>query len=623
MPLIPFTDSPDWSSVQNHPVYNLAYNKEMEFSYRRGRKVKVDVVKGSSKTGNNIKLGTWEERVEEIKDALDLWKETDIDHELIRSEFLAAGASMTVKFSECSVDSNFIRHKQLEGSKELSTLIDWIESFRKESGADALDGNISLPFVGGLSLLHAAVLLADLSLVFRLLSLGADPSLVSTDAGSAENLAGNLVEKATDDEVTHGKLREIMNVLKQDMARRKQMGQNYLAETPSQNKRDCTNTESSSNATTGKVPGEKGGLSLSELASRVQSVLAARSGSQAEYAAPGCQPSHPPSAVSQKSLVSTIWPGAAYPTIFYKRAKYFNVPTQLGHAAIASSAQVERLPTLINVDWVQGKNERCSNFNQPGGCIFGRNCAKAHIHPPTGFALDDGTWPDHAVMQYSGELWSAKNMHVHPPIISPTGKPWYTCAYLDPSVNVIFYSERGTSAYLSEQGVCWYPTESAAIVACKRVVLFSSQMNTNAGFSSSVPLPPPPSYAEAWNNSTGGHGTMDMYTGVFSKLKKADMQAIYNKIFPGNALPRTVWKTDRIMGGLVTTAFHSPAKEDAGGIYHPVEFGGTFTGGKWWYPDEKMAKTSAFIQFLLKCVRSGLVTGDLSGTTDGRPFFTK
>ena len=665
MPLIPFSKMADWTQVPGCPKFTLGFNEKLEFSYKLERKVKVELIKGSSKDpGNNIKLGSWEETVEKIKDALASSGEAELEHEIRNSEYLLDG-SMTVKVTKRKPDSEFFRRKRIEVARELSNLADWILNFQKETrfvdGKHSLDANISLPTSGGLSILHAAVYVADLNLVYRLLTLGADSSSTSTEAGSAENLAVNLADRNISSQNTenYGTLIDIMNALKKDAASRR--GKNV------------------------STPG-----SQSELASKVRSILKdksivgmnhskepeappvlmsqqAKSGQhpqamqqintpQQPWASAGYQPAPPMTGYQQNHGHQQQY-GYAVPNQTYNHPSQMpfqafpgQYPQAINSPAMTNLAQIrqghmpgpsnssgvdhmEHLPKLYSVDWVPGHMIRCKQFNRLGGCLNGPSCLSAHIHAPMGIELDNSLWVDHAVVGYNGNLWSVQNIHIKTEM-SPTHKKWYTAAYIDPRTNVIYYSERGTNARLSDQGIYWYPNEGNAVISTKRVLLHALQVSCPNRLSeppTNLPTPPPtlrPSLddprirvEDRRIRNAQAHDYTYAHWNIFNKLKRADTQAIYTKIFPGNILKRTVWKSKRSKIGEVTTIFQSPAEEDNGSLYYPIECKGTFKEGIWWYSEEKFAKLSAFLQFLISAAKRGLVRKDLTETIDGKRFF--
>ena len=99
------------------------------------------------------------------------------------------------------------------------------------------------------------------------------------------------------------------------------------------------------------------------------------------------------------------------------------------------------------------------------------------------------------------------------------------------------------------------------------------------------------------------------------------MQAVYVKIFPGNNLKKSCWKSIRNPGGSVSTDFHSPGEH--GTVYSSTGWNGTLMGERYYYPSEKDAKYAAFMNFLIQASQRHLVKPDLSGTADGKSFFVK
>lgn len=711
MPLIPFSSSsPDWSNVQNCPKYKLSYNKRLEFSYKQKREISVDLVKGSSKTTNmNATLGTWKEPVENIKEAVEKEGSGELSGQLSRTELLESGL-MSVKFKSASPQCQFFRRKRVEVARELTKLTGWIKSFREEVNAfdatdNLLDANISLPSCGGVSLLHAAVYVADLNLVNELLSLRADPNKNSI-VGSAVNLAVNLAAEkpCTSNQDVHGTLIDILNSLNQSSSihrenKHKQHEEIYAATENSNDNNEPAANQAEENhgplSETQMPPAHdrpyhiQDPRAIEKLASKVQSILskqslnssATTSSQMADCKRAGQkdnrwdqQMQHQETSTLQNAINQTtphaqvtswantpsLTPG--YPPIQHtlqkssddspqvtgkgnltEQTRYspfgttiIGMPYSSGHAGQVKipdlSMHGSDLPIISPIDWIEGKGVRCAYFNKPSGCEYGAKCFRAHVNGPLGSLLDASEWHDSMVIEENGAGWSVNNVHVKSATDS-RGKIWFTAAFLDPSVNIIHYAERGSFAQQSSQGIYWYPTGDAAIIALKRVVIISQRANNNsshqlsnfAGQVTSGIYGPAHQVAQTEHRSEGhfGFDHDHHYDALFKRTLGADLQSIYVKIFPGNELRKRVWEIYRDKSGLLVSAvFKSPATQENGATYPSAAVpAATLKDGRWWYDDDKAAKAGAFLNFLISAAGRGLITKDFKSTPDGKRLF--
>ena len=641
------------TTLENRPSYYLTYNPQLPFSYLEGREVRVDLVIGKSRVSeNNTRLGTWKESVECLKDVM--MDSSSEEHVLTRdlhcSEFLEAG-SMTLSFRHGPLDSDFFRSKREEIGKKLHVALDWIKSFKEDTG-EAFEANISLGSNGDLSILHAAIYAADKSLVSRLLELGADPTAASA-VGTAENLSVNLADRGDDISPT---VESIMHKLKAFIASRPPKTiETMTSSKPQKNApvdevdipTDCTKTSS-------PVRGTKNDDAGTAIGTGSASLSSAKRSRPNRWASVGCNDAPPT--------------GDALP----------------GLPQTSQSKDSIMLPMLSSADWMKGEQQRC--VHQKRSCPMGRQCPLAHVNPPLGLILQRhaALSSDHAVMLTNNESFQQGNIHLKT-ATDVSGTTWYTAAYLDPAANVIYYAEHGTGAKRSEQGIFWYAEEGQAVLAVKRVLLVAlqgeadlsptqqpaavlplppgqvQQLHLHAGYHQMtfpqgdssmalataqqhlipppLPRPPKPALTQGMMQNTvpmvppipaPPPGTVapspsdpnSLYFNVYQELLKfADMQAIYVRIFPGNNLKKSCWKSIRKPGGSVSTDFYSPGEH--GAVYSSTGWNGTLIGDRYFYPSERDAKYAAFMNFLIQASQRHLVKPDLTATSDGKPLFVK
>ena len=151
------SSSIDMTALENRPSYYLTYNKSLPFSFKEGRLVQVDIVKGTSQVpGENLRLGSWKEKVETLRDImLDATGEEVLTRNLEISNFIVGG-SMTLSFRKAPLGDTFAAEKRAESARKLNTALDWIAAFQKDTN-EVFNPNISLGSRDDLSILHAAV----------------------------------------------------------------------------------------------------------------------------------------------------------------------------------------------------------------------------------------------------------------------------------------------------------------------------------------------------------------------------------------------------------------------------------------------------------------------------------
>ena len=227
MPLLPMSSSIDMSALENRPSYYLTYNKSLPFSFKEGRLVQVDVVKGTSQVpGENLRLGSWKEKVETLRDImLDVTGEEVLTRNLEGNDFIVGG-SMTLSFRKAPLGATFAAEKRAESVRKLNTALDWIAAFQKDTD-EVFNPNISLGSRDDLSIVHAAVYAADKNLVVRLLQLGADPTEKGAEVGSAQDLCASLADSSTE---VGTAIEEIKLILQQHVESQKEVEQGGILE---------------------------------------------------------------------------------------------------------------------------------------------------------------------------------------------------------------------------------------------------------------------------------------------------------------------------------------------------------------------------------------------------------
>ncbi|CAB9526157.1 expressed unknown protein [Seminavis robusta] len=105
--------------------------------------------------------------------------------------------TVRVKFAiqKVPLKKDFLNKKRAEVAVNLQMIVDWIHRFNQENKDSAELSSHILCSNSGLSLLHAAILVQDRSCVQQILALGANPFHNNSTAGSAMNLALNMMDR--------------------------------------------------------------------------------------------------------------------------------------------------------------------------------------------------------------------------------------------------------------------------------------------------------------------------------------------------------------------------------------------------------------------------------------------
>jgi len=255
------------------------------------------------------------------------------------------------------------------------------------------------------------------------------------------------------------------------------------------------------------------------------------------------------------------------------------------------------LPTLPNVNWLDGKSKKCIWFEKPEGCKYGKKCINTHVVSP------DFSVSPNIRQEEREQIFDKKYIHTKE-LVDLAGRRWYTAAFYNISEHFIVYAQRGYSSRRNSQGIYLYPSREEAITALEMAVYASAHVLVGR----QRLAPTQQSHTE--KSVTGN-------TKLFRKVVNANLSNVFIKIFPGQHLPKTAWHTSCSDEGLYTANFHSPAIQEKGAIYRSSENGGKYENGLWWYRDERSAKASAFVQFLKKAAANGLVSRNMTKTING------
>eukprot|EP00978_Attheya_sp_CCMP212_P003375 scaffold6984_cov47-Attheya_sp.AAC.4 len=489
MPLIPFTSSPDWSESLNLPRYVVQYNPHLDYSFRTGREVSVKLVKGNSHVpGMNITLGTWKESVERLKYLMQTYHgEHEIERDIIRTEFIKSG-KMVVKACGHKPDTKQIQTRLDATKEQLRAVIDWIEAFNADAAMEGienspLNGDLSIGILEGVSLLHAAVLLADNILVRRLLDLGADP-LASSSKGTPISLAGNLADKMGDSKIANmqgkqldlkAKFFEIRSLLSQHIHLGGRASTEQLEPTNDDIHSQSHNTQhmishgdSTEDPTLGGITNSH---ALEALANQVHSIVTIdlpntgfteyHSGSVENS---GARSIHDHWASAQRNDASSMG------------------NTAVNSLSLSTPRTVDRtmwmtrnreLPIVDTADWLSPSKRRCKVFNKAGrGCKYGRKCHFAHVHAPLGAVLDDTPFNTHNYINLDSQEFLQKKLLSEDVTV-------YTAGYFDQQENLYYYAERGEMGCKSSQGIFWYPSTLEATSALRKTVELAKRMADN------------------------------------------------------------------------------------------------------------------------------------------------
>ena len=467
----------DLTAIENRPSYYLEYNKSLPFSYKE-RLVQVDVVKGTSPVpGENLRLGSWKEKVEVLREImLDATGEEVLSRNIEGSEFIAEG-SMTLSFRKAPLGDTRATVKRVESVRKLNTALDWIDAFQKDTGED-FNPNISLGSRDDLSILHAAVYAADKKLVERLLGLGADPSAKGAEVGSALDLCASLANSGTGSEVGRS-IEEVRLILEKHIASRKQ--ENDMEESGQRPAKKKTKGISR----WGDVKDTPTPTGIEE-----SSVLVAESTKKRRWAKkeenleldlksepkPDLPTSSDGTSTSSNSRPNR-WGKKNDDVVTSTAVASPSSQTTQSSSHLASPPDLVQdvsspLPVLPSVDWIPGRQQRCRR--QAKDCPMGAQCPSAHVNAPLGLIIDHhpALASNHAVTMTA----AINPQYVHlKQAMDASGKMiWFTAAYVDPVTNAIYYAERGTGGVKSKQGIYWYSEEEQAMLAVKRVVLIAT-----------------------------------------------------------------------------------------------------------------------------------------------------
>mmetsp|Transcript_4685 Transcript_4685/g.7177 ORF Transcript_4685/g.7177 Transcript_4685/m.7177 type:complete len:959 (+) Transcript_4685:1576-4452(+) len=680
IPLTPFETSIEFENMKHCPKYMIPYNKQLDFTLQDKkadmRVVNIKVIKGDSPSQHsNVKLGTWTETIKNIGCNAETFGEKIIEGRLKKTEFLAGG-SICVKVRMKKLGVDFKRNKRLDIAKQLSGVIDWITMFQKETSENSkrdhlLDVNISFQSSGGLSLLHAAVYAADLKLVKRLLSLGADPN-AGSEVGTAKELSYSLADKTKDE--CDKDLHNTYVAIRRDLYSCSMDGGGNCIEHPNDAELDkslhnkipsrenvvsdvnfFTDNKSERQHYYGKEATKSGFATdnqhdVNEVEDKVQSHLeSSLHGQSTNLQFIRQNTTEQPLEYAMQSYSSQVQDAPIVNTI----QKTFSKDKYTSDSAVMqtfpnTALQKTELPQLPSLDWIEERKVRCPLFSKADGCPLGIRCSKAHCITPFGSYMYDVERFNNA-FTLKRESWN--NLHVHfKEALDAHLRTWYTAAYFDRERNIIVYAERGDSSSQSQQGIYWYCSKDDALEALKKAWTIATPMNSRCiqtsetGKKRTLQYPhamqpgskksrtgqidnseymklPQLANTNSITQQPSSKSTNTSNPNLIHKVMKANLQEVYLKIFPGEFLPKKCWHISGFKG-LFTAKFQSPAKEDKGAVYSSSEIGGgLYKNGCWWYNSVKSAKVSSFVQFLMKAAEKCLVNHDMTQTITGLALF--
>ena len=338
-------------------------------------------------------------------------------------------------------------------------------------------------------------------------------------------------------------------------------------------------------------------------------------------------------------------------------------PTILPEATPMSLELSSTYRDSFRSNWMEGGAERCLKYKTFQQCPLGSTCSYSHKYSPSSdliknppsfvglskiycfiFGLRLQTW--HVSIKLSADA---------------EGKTWFTAGLRCPAENVHYYAEKGTTSIKTPQGVYWYPDLDSAQIAL-RAVLFTSlvergflkkksdTISVSSTKISSIVVEDvfsarsshcAPSLLNAQQNldvTVQPVGTVALASkqpfsndsaspkGIISGI---NYQSVYMKIFslrnfPNKvvSLPNSCFTYDErdIEGKKCFCAeFSSPG--ESGALYASCEMdGGVFEGGRWWFVDQKAAKSAAFHSFLQSMINRGILL-DFRRDSKGRLLY--
>jgi len=650
---VPFDSSISWEG-NSSKKFLCQYNIDVEETYK-DKVIVIDFYKGSDR-GDNIKLGHAAFSIDAVKNtsskAVALPTFGELHSSITGSDFLLVGGQASLKVQMKPRDIASEEKRRLDLCKRLSTLVDWIDAFHKEIKGQniSFNSNIAISILGNVSLLHAAVLLEDKKILQRLILLGGNPRFKSEIGNPLElaleqgcgsqrstDLCAVLLEKITgtpykrridDVEPVPEPQKDNQLVEKKTVTARKNSYEkpgdaNHAHMTNFTTNVECCDQDEFRDSSFERFK------KTNESKTKADTFKSAKNAFRQEHKGD-------PRLISQNHRISQEYsqsqsmhkalPAALSRSALYEDRKIVlgaNIEKKFPHYSVNGMLQLSSisLPELLKPDWMATKTTRCAHFDSPGNfCPLGTDCHKAHIHP-LNVSWKEQIDPDDFIRFYSKAfgLKPIKNRDFYQKqCLNSAGERWFTSAFKCPNDNTIYYAEKGYKSHRSPQGIYWYPEQKIADSATRSVVV-AALRSKEGSFDRRKRKDLDCDVPDASREKRKKTDNKDLLVA----LKKANFQNAYVKIFPEQQILRkSAWKfqTIDIDGTKIHNAtFMSPAEKNI--IYHPEGHGGILSDGKYWYEDERTAKSVAFFIFLSKMAKMGKIA-DLHYSLDGRPLLS-
>jgi len=338
-------------------------------------------------------------------------------------------------------------------------------------------------------------------------------------------------------------------------------------------------------------------------------------------------------------------------------------PTILPEATTMSLELSSTNRDSFRSNWMEGGAGRCIKYKTFQQCPLGSTCSYSHTYSPSSDLIKNppsfvGLSKIYCfIFGLRLQTW-----HVSSKLSADTeGKTWFTAGLRCPAENVHYYAEKGTTSVKTPQGVYWYPDLDSAQIAL-RAVLFTSlvergflKKRSDTISASSMKIssivdedvfsvrsshcpstllnaPQNPDVTVQPVGAVGLASKQPISNGSASpkgNISGINYQSVYMKIFSSRnfpnkvvSLPNSCFTYDErdIEGKKCFCAkFSSPG--ESGALYASCEMdGGVFEGGRWWFVDQKAAKSAAFHSFLQSMINRGILL-DFRRDSKGRLLY--
>ena len=195
MPMIPFSESADWTKVQDCPSYKASFNKVIDSKYRKEREVQIDLIKGTkSLIETCLPLVSCKVSLEKINDVLESEQGNILSCPYESTKYLYGG-EIDIRIER---NAGNLQRKRKEIAELITLTLDWIKNLQSKTSCSSqpiIDGNIYFTSCESISLLHAAVYTCNPDLICQIIDLKADP-LHKSGVGTPIDLTMNLIDKA-------------------------------------------------------------------------------------------------------------------------------------------------------------------------------------------------------------------------------------------------------------------------------------------------------------------------------------------------------------------------------------------------------------------------------------------